>query len=295
MDDRVARVADWLGLEPLLGRRPDQLSGGQRQRVALGRAIVRRPEVFLLDEPLSNLDPGMRVEMRRLLAKLHGRLRTTTCYVTHDQAEALSLGQRLAVMNAGRIEQVGTPRQVYDQPRSRFVAGFIGSPPMNFLPGRIEQSNGDWRFLGRGWALPMPADVARLVADRAVGALLLGVRAEEIVPLGGALGGGQSGGWRSGSGQNEASAGVSVRVVRTELLGSEQLVELRIEECQAERGEIECGAEHRDGACCVWMKVAASLPVRTGDRAGMTFDFRRARWFDPASGRNLLWDPTAAG
>jgi len=133
---RVDRAAGILELGPLLDRKPRQLSGGQRQRVAMGRAIVREPAVFLFDEPLSNLDAKLRVQMRFEIQKLHRRLGTTSLYVTHDQVEAMTLAQRMIVMNAGRAEQIGTPMTVYDDPETQFVAGFIGSPSMNFLPGK---------------------------------------------------------------------------------------------------------------------------------------------------------------
>ena len=136
IDERVKRAAGILELGPLLDRRPRQLSGGQRQRVAMGRAIVREPKVFLFDEPLSNLDAKLRVQMRFEIQKLHRQLGTTALYVTHDQVEAMTLAHRMIVMNAGRAEQVGTPMEVYDDPATRFVAGFIGSPSMNFLSGK---------------------------------------------------------------------------------------------------------------------------------------------------------------
>jgi sn-glycerol 3-phosphate transport system ATP-binding protein len=138
IQERVKRAADILGLDALLDRKPRQLSGGQRQRVAMGRAIVREPAVFLFDEPLSNLDAKLRVQMRLEIQKLHRRLKTTSLYVTHDQVEAMTLAERMIVMNAGRAEQIGTPMQVYENPHTQFVAGFIGSPSMNFVPGRVE-------------------------------------------------------------------------------------------------------------------------------------------------------------
>ncbi len=137
IDRRVRQVAAMLGLEPLLKRRPAQLSGGQRQRVAMGRALVREPKVFLLDEPLSNLDAKLRVQMRAELKRLHARLGVTTIYVTHDQVEAMTLGDRIAVMSDGKLQQLGTPQEVYDTPVNVFVAGFIGSPPMNLLCGSV--------------------------------------------------------------------------------------------------------------------------------------------------------------
>ncbi len=136
---RVNEVAEMLGLDELLKRRPGQLSGGQRQRVAMGRALVREPEVFLLDEPLSNLDAKLRVQMRAALKRLHGRLGVTTVYVTHDQVEAMTLGDRIAVMSEGKLQQLGAPQEVYDRPANVFVAGFIGSPPMNLLRGHVSE------------------------------------------------------------------------------------------------------------------------------------------------------------
>ena len=134
--EKVAKVANILGIEELLDRKPKQLSGGQRQRVALGRAIVREPEVFLMDEPLSNLDAKLRVQMRAELIKLHQEIHSTFIYVTHDQTEAMTMGTRICVMNKGEIQQVGTPREIYQKPVNVFVASFIGAPQMNFKIGR---------------------------------------------------------------------------------------------------------------------------------------------------------------
>jgi multiple sugar transport system ATP-binding protein len=155
IESRVARAADILGLGPLLARYPRQLSGGQRQRVAMGRAIVRDPQVFLFDEPLSNLDAKLRVQMRTEIKELHQRLKTTTVYVTHDQIEAMTMADRIVVMHDGLVEQIGTPLELYDRPDNLFVASFIGSPAMNFLKGRIK-ANGAAGFEGpRGVALPL--------------------------------------------------------------------------------------------------------------------------------------------
>lgn len=140
--ERVKATAKRLGISQLLDRKPGQLSGGQRQRVALGRAIVRNPKVFLMDEPLANLDAKLRVHARAELKKMHEKLATTTVYVTHDQVEAMTIGDKIAILNDGFLEQVGTPRDVYDNPRNMFVAGFIGSPPMNFLEGALVERNG---------------------------------------------------------------------------------------------------------------------------------------------------------
>ena len=152
IEQRVSRAAKILGLESLLERRPRQLSGGQRQRVAMGRAIVRDPQVFLFDEPLSNLDAKLRVQMRAEIKELHQRLKSTTIYVTHDQVEAMTLADRIVVMKDGVIEQTGTPLELYDRPNNLFVASFIGSPAMNLISGKVEGST----FLAGGIALPLP-------------------------------------------------------------------------------------------------------------------------------------------
>ena len=157
IDSRVNRAADILGLEPLLERFPRQLSGGQRQRVAMGRAIVRDPQVFLFDEPLSNLDAKLRVAMRTEIKELHQRLKTTTVYVTHDQIEAMTMADKIVVMHDGIVEQIGTPLELYDKPDNQFVAGFIGSPAMNFLHGKV-RTNGSAGFDGpNGVRLPLAA------------------------------------------------------------------------------------------------------------------------------------------
>jgi sn-glycerol 3-phosphate transport system ATP-binding protein len=174
IETRVQRAAKILELGALLQRKPRELSGGQRQRVAMGRAIVREPAAFLFDEPLSNLDAKLRVQMRLEIQKLHRELRTTSVFVTHDQVEAMTLADRMIVMNLGRAEQVGRPIDVYDNPASLFVAGFIGSPAMNFLPG---QRSGDEIDVGEGVRIPLPAEL-RAAAPQAV---TIGVRPEHLV------------------------------------------------------------------------------------------------------------------
>jgi multiple sugar transport system ATP-binding protein len=173
MNERVDRAAGILGLGGLLDRYPRQLSGGQRQRVAMGRAIVRDPQVFLFDEPLSNLDAKLRVQTRAELKDLHQRLRTTTIYVTHDQIEAMTMADKIVVMNGGRVEQIGSPLEVYDRPANQFVAGFIGSPAMNFLPGVVEA--GGFRADG-GSLWPLPDGAANQNGRPAV----YGVRPEHL-------------------------------------------------------------------------------------------------------------------
>ncbi len=180
IEAQVKRAAEILELGPLLDRKPRQLSGGQRQRVAMGRAIVREPAVFLFDEPLSNLDAKLRVQMRFEIQKLHRRLGTTSLYVTHDQVEAMTLAQRMIVMNAGRAEQIGTPMDVYQNPASVFVAGFIGSPAMNFLEGKADGA-GHIALEGAG-SVPT---ATKLVAGRRV---TVGIRPEHLTPAGAGAG-----------------------------------------------------------------------------------------------------------
>lgn len=207
--ERVHSAAEVLGIGELLHRKPGALSGGQRQRVALGRAIVRDPEVFLFDEPLSNLDAKMRVQMRTEIARLHHRLGTTMVYVTHDQTEAMTLGQRIVVMKDGIVQQVAPPLELYERPANHFVAGFIGSPSMNFLTGKIRQQDGlvfacaDEETV---WALPADFDPPQDLVNQD---LVLGFRPEHLV-----------------IGDSEHSLSASVQVI--ELLGNETLVYFNI-------------------------------------------------------------------
>ncbi|HKD11520.1 MAG TPA: sn-glycerol-3-phosphate ABC transporter ATP-binding protein UgpC [Thermoanaerobaculia bacterium] len=175
----IEEAAGILEIAPLLERRPKQLSGGQRQRVALGRAIVRKPAVFLFDEPLSNLDAKLRVQMRAEIKMLQHRLKTTTVYVTHDQTEAMTMGSRIAVMKDGRIQQVGAPLEVYDRPQNIFVANFIGTPPMNFIPATIR--DGGATLAAGTFALAVPASLRPAAAGRDGQEVIVGVRPEHIV------------------------------------------------------------------------------------------------------------------
>ncbi len=249
VDARVQRAAETLELTKLLKRRPRELSGGQRQRVAMGRAIVREPAVFLFDEPLSNLDAKLRVQMRSELQALHQRLRTTTLYVTHDQVEAMTLAQRMLVMNGGRAEQVGAPLEVYSKPASTFVAGFIGSPPMNLIPGRITDG---------GKALAGEGDVrVRLPEPRAAldgRDVLLGVRPEHLETCA----------------PGEASATPDIDFI--ELLGSDSLV----------YGHL--GA-NRQGAR-IAARLHTSIVAREG-HLPLRFASEHMHLFDPVSGKRI--------
>src|SRR5579875_715546 len=177
---RVQDAAEILGIEQLLQRKPRQLSGGQRQRVALGRAIVRHPQVFLFDEPLSNLDAKLRVQMRVELKKLHDRLGTTAIYVTHDQVEAMTLGDRVVVMRDGRVQQVGEPLELYNQPANRFVAGFLGSPAMNFATVRVEQGDGALWAGNDGMRIEVPAGRSDRLGRYSGRTVTIGIRPEDL-------------------------------------------------------------------------------------------------------------------
>ncbi|MBU5294608.1 sn-glycerol-3-phosphate ABC transporter ATP-binding protein UgpC [Anaerosalibacter bizertensis] len=180
IDEKVREAAKILDIEDLLDRKPKELSGGQRQRVAVGRAIVRDPKVFLFDEPLSNLDAKLRVHMRVQLSQLHQRLKSTMIYVTHDQVEAMTMGDRICVMNLGKIMQVDTPLNVYQYPANKFVAGFIGSPPMNFMEGEVIETNNNIQIKIKEVKLKLPLDKAKNLKDHIGKKVWFGIRPEDI-------------------------------------------------------------------------------------------------------------------
>jgi multiple sugar transport system ATP-binding protein len=254
-EEAVARVAKLLQIETLLDRRPGQLSGGQRQRVAMGRALVRDPLLFLFDEPLSNLDAKLRVEMRMEIKQLHQRLRTTMVYVTHDQIEAMTMATRIAVMNLGRVEQFADPETVYDRPASLFVARFMGAPPMNTIPARIEATHGGVQaVIGAGAdavALPLPAAFAAQ-AGRPV---VFGLRPECIAEP------------HRRFTEDDAPFLLDVPVEMTEPTGAETIVLMRL------------GGERALG------RVAPGHRVAAGERARFAFDLRRVCLFDPDTER----------
>jgi multiple sugar transport system ATP-binding protein len=179
--ERVQEAAEILGIEKLLARRPKQLSGGQRQRVAVGRAIVRKPEVFLFDEPLSNLDAKLRVQTRVELKKLHERLATTAVYVTHDQVEAMTMGDRIVVMKDGHIQQIGGPLELYNTPANKFVAGFLGSPAMNFFEAKLEGSDDSLALETGSFGITLPPEKARHVRDYHEKKVIVGMRPEDLM------------------------------------------------------------------------------------------------------------------
>ncbi|MBN2383285.1 sn-glycerol-3-phosphate ABC transporter ATP-binding protein UgpC [bacterium] len=180
IEQRVREAARILEIENLLERKPRELSGGQRQRVALGRALVRKPQVFLFDEPLSNLDAKLRVQMRTEINRLHERLRTTVIYVTHDQTEAMTMGNRITLLDHGSIQQIGTPTELYRYPQNLFVAGFIGSPPMNFFPVRLEKDSARIKIKGDGFSFSLPTDKCSNMDRFDWKEAILGLRPEDI-------------------------------------------------------------------------------------------------------------------
>jgi multiple sugar transport system ATP-binding protein len=208
----VAEAARTLGLEGLLDRRPAQLSGGQRQRVALARAIVRDPEVFLMDEPLSNLDAKLRVQTRAELIELHRRLATTFIYVTHDQVEAMTMGDRIAIMNEGVLQQVGPPQAVYERPANVFVARFIGNPPMNTLTGTVTHEDGDLAVDVPGGRIPLPPSTAEVVRAKGLRDVVVGARPEHL--------------------EFSPDGGITATVAVVESLGHEQHVMCRVADGQ---------------------------------------------------------------
>jgi multiple sugar transport system ATP-binding protein len=271
---RVAETATVLGLDEYLGRKPAALSGGQRQRVAMGRAIVRRPKVFLMDEPLSNLDAKLRVAMRGELSRLHRTYQTTTLYVTHDQVEAMTLGHRIAVLDRGRLQQVGTPEEVYGRPRNIFVAGFIGSPAMNLVRARVAAHQDGLVLVVGDHRWPVPRFVTahhptlRDFTDREV---VVGLRPGDLDLV---------------TAATAADAPrLRCRATTVEALGSERNVlfpppgapPLRIGE---------------DEAATLWTaRIEGSAPVHTGDSVEFVLDLAGAHYFDPESTEAL---PTGA-
>jgi len=215
INKRVNEAAEILGIQSLLDRKPRQLSGGQRQRVALGRAIVRKPDVFLFDEPLSNLDAKLRVQMRIELKKLHEQLRTTVIYVTHDQVEAMTMGDRIVVMKDGFVQQVGSPLDLYYKPANMFVGGFIGSPSMNFLPCRIVQENSEFYVQTSGFRVPLTQEMADHLGKTLETEFVLGIRPEDMREK------------RSGEEVPPASL-IRAMVNVVEILGKESLLDLTI-------------------------------------------------------------------
>jgi multiple sugar transport system ATP-binding protein len=274
IERRVQEVARMLGLEELRHRRPGALSGGQRQRVAMGRAIVREPAAFLMDEPLSNLDAKLRVDMRAELARLHERLGITTVYVTHDQVEAMTLGMRVAVMRDGTVQQVDTPQSLYRNPANLFVAAFIGSPSMNLV--EAELSDGAVEFAG--FRVPLTPD--RRPAGTTSGTVILGIRPQDF---------------EDARDAGEGLPTIDVDAVVVEELGSATHVLFTIEAPPVEVDSVRAASDDRERATLIatdrralfTAELAEGTPVRPGDRLRLAFDPARLHFFDPETSETL--------
>lgn len=260
--ERVEIASQMLGLEKLLGRKPKQLSGGQRQRVALGRAIVRQPAVFLMDEPLSNLDAKLRVQTRGQLKKLHSALKTTIIYVTHDQVEAMTLGDRIAIMRDGALQQCEAPMKVYREPDNRFVAGFIGSPAMNFIEGFVFEEKGQYFFDGQSFKVELPSQLEGELAGccQAGRQVVLGIRPENIWDL------------RRGKEIQSMPAmePLKATVDFCEILGSETFVHLK-------------AGEHSLVA-----KSSPLVQLEAGDKMEIVFDLRQMHLFNQETTKVII-------
>ena len=271
IESRVADAARLLGIEELLARKPRELSGGQRQRVAMGRAIVRRPQAFLMDEPLSNLDAKLRVQMRAELIDLHRRLGVTTVYVTHDQTEAMTLGDRVVVLDKGVVQQVDPPELLYRQPANTFVASFIGSPAMNFLEGRL----GDGVVQLGPCSVALPTALLKSVAGRS-GDVLVGLRPEDFALA---------------SGASPDAARLTAEIKITEQLGPELLAHFQVDGLtvaypEARRRVVETD-EPRDLGDLVIGRFPPNAPIAAGQRVEIVIDRERIQLFDPATGESL--------
>jgi multiple sugar transport system ATP-binding protein len=271
---RVEEVARMLGLEDLLDRRPGALSGGQRQRVAMGRAIVREPAAFLMDEPLSNLDAKLRVDMRAELARLHERLGVTTVYVTHDQVEAMTLGTRVAVMRDGTVQQVDTPQSLYRDPVNLFVAAFIGSPSMNLV--EAELTDGSVEFAG----FRVPLSPERRPAGPSSGTVILGIRPQDF---------------EDARVADDALPAIEVEIAVVEELGSSTHVLFTIDAPPVDVDSVRAATDERERATLLatdrralfTAEVAEGTPVRPGDRMRLALDASRFHFFDPETSETL--------
>lgn len=277
---RVRSAAGRLGIEGLLGRMPAELSGGERQRVALGRAIVRQPEVFLFDEPLSNLDASLRADMRRELKQLHRQLGATIVHVTHDQIEALTLGDRIAVMNRGTAQQVGTPLEVFDRPVNRFVAGFLGTPPMNLIEGRLVQdhehhSTGNLQFHGGGWRLPVHAKHVPQLASMRDRKVVMGLRPDQIRTLTG--------------NESEFETVVSAETELVEPTGDATIIHFAAAKTDGSVGAMHALPEKASTGNLLVSYSVGRHSIEPGDRIRIHLSMQNAHWFAAETGENLIF------
>jgi multiple sugar transport system ATP-binding protein len=293
VDRRVNDAARILGLEGFLKRKPRALSGGQRQRVAMGRAIVRQPQAFLMDEPLSNLDAKLRVQMRAEIAKLQNDLGVTTIYVTHDQVEAMTMGDRVAVMRKGELQQVDSPQELYDHPRNLFVGGFIGSPAMNMVEATLHPSNGGLTAELGSQRIDLGEALAQRPALRSFEGrpVILGIRPEDLEDV--AL-----------EPDTSAEHRLKGEVELTEALGSEIMVHLSIDATPAITDEVrelardvgqDADARARPDATTVVGRFGARSRVKPGDEAEVAVDTRALHFFDPETGLGIYDDRKGAG
>ncbi len=256
IEKRVKQAAAILGIEALLDRKPKQLSGGQRQRVALGRAIVREPKVFLMDEPLSNLDAKLRVQTRAELIKLHQRLQTTIVYVTHDQVEAMTMGTRIAVMRDGILQQLDTPQKLYEHPANTFVAGFIGSPAMNFFDATVSVRDGKAELAGEGFGVGVNGSMGKALGSYQGKKVIMGIRPEHLSEI--------------SRGETDSQGEIPATVEVVEMMGSEQVVYLLV------------------GGKSFVAKMDASNRMKTGDVVKLAFPKDQVQLFDRETERSLL-------
>ncbi|MFH1743785.1 MAG: sn-glycerol-3-phosphate ABC transporter ATP-binding protein UgpC [bacterium] len=257
IDRRVRDAAEILGITELMNRKPKALSGGQRQRVAVGRAIVRKPQVFLFDEPLSNLDAKLRVQMRAEISKLHNRLQATMIYVTHDQMEAMTMGDRIVVMKDGEIQQVARPIELYDNPDNKFVAGFIGTPPMNFIDGKVERKNGRFYFNEGSFKIALADHMGKVLEGKEGSEITFGIRPEDMkdqeeVP------------------DADPDVCVTSRVEVVEPVGAESFWYLTT------------------GACSYIAKVSAHLKAEVNADKRVVFAVEKAHLFDPVTEQAII-------
>ncbi|MBS0126505.1 ABC transporter ATP-binding protein [Thetidibacter halocola] len=260
IDRRVRDAATRLEITHLLDSRPGNLSGGQRQRVALGRAMVREPAVFLMDEPLSNLDAALRISMRAEIKELHRTMQTTFVFVTHDQAEALTLADRIVVMRDGVVQQIGTPDDIYERPRNTFVASFLGSPPINYLDGQIDTVDGGSLFRRGDLSLRLPPHVAERLAGQGGRHVTLGIRAEDVDE------------------RHQAGADnlLRARVKSVLPIGSDQYLGVHFDKQE------------------LYFRVGKDLAHKPGETVDLAVDLSRLHVFDPETSRSLIWEDGAA-
>jgi multiple sugar transport system ATP-binding protein len=257
IEQRVESAAELLGIEKLLNRKPKQLSGGQRQRVALGRAIVRKPKVFLFDEPLSNLDAKLRVQMRAEIIKLHKKLETTIIYVTHDQVEAMTMGNKIVVMKDGMVQQINSPINIYNHPSNKFVAGFIGSPAINFFDGKLKEKDGKLYFGGESFTVQVPNEFVNSLSNFRKGEITIGIRPEDIYH-------------KPYSSNAEIPAEIKALVEVVEPLGSEYVVSLLT------------------GKTSFTGRIEPKEEPKMGSEVDVVFDMKKVHFFDTETKKTIV-------